>query len=198
MTPLQDASPENSAPTVASYDPALMEDLHRNIAFANAYRMELIKFLMAISAALLTFTVTFRPMLETVQWAWAMWASWSGLALSMVGGMVNMMGWDRFYMSYRDVDYKVGKSKGRIEAVKQGKEKRRKIDLWRKTGMWVQYVCFAVGVIGAAGFAAANIDHVRKADDQATQINVGTPSNTRNIAPVGTVTTIPPAKGHDQ
>lgn len=195
--PPEDQSPADAAPAPVAYHPALMEDLHRNIASANSYRMELIKFSMAISAALLTFTVTFRPTLEIVQLGWVMWASWGALALSLVGGMANMMGWDRFYMSYRDVDYKEGKSLGRDNAQAKGKQQRAQINRWRRAAMWAQFVGFAVGVVGAAVFAAANIDQVRKADSKPAQVNLvcsRAPGNTVATA-AATAATVATAEG---
>src|SRR5277367_6612538 len=81
-----------------------IDALQRDIALANQYRLELIKLLMTLSAGILAFTVSFRPSLRDVQNGWLMWAGWIGLGVSMVGGMIHMLGWDRFYVSYRDYD----------------------------------------------------------------------------------------------
>jgi len=83
-----------------------IDALQRDIALANQYRLELIKLLMTLSAGILAFTVSFRPSLRDVQNGWLMWAGWIGLGVSMVGGMIHMLGWDRFYVSYRDYDTK--------------------------------------------------------------------------------------------
>lgn len=138
-----------------------IDALHRDIAFANSYRMELIKLLMTLSAALLAFTVTFRPDLKQVLYPKAMWVGWFGLALSMIGGMVHMHGWDRFYMTYRDFDHKFRNSPPPNGGKAQGEKKREQINGWRRVGMCCQFLGFAVGVIGVAIFAAANVDGKR-------------------------------------
>ena len=127
-----------------------IDALHRDIAFANQYRLELIKLLMTLSAAILAFTVSFRPSLRDVQSSWLMWTGWISLGVSIVGGMIHMHGWDRFYISFRDYEHR-GES---------GKAKRRQINLWRRAGMIAQFVGFAFGVLAVAAFAAANFANV--------------------------------------
>ena len=135
---------ESARPTI--------EAVHRDIELANRYRLELIKLIMTISAAVLAFTVSFRPSLRSVELPWLMWMGWIGLGASMVGGMIHMHGWDRYYVSYRDYDWR-----NRKEC---GKEKRRQINRWRDTGMFIQFAGFAVGVMAIALFAAENIANV--------------------------------------
>ena len=145
-----------TSPTVGGSPPVTpitnpsIDALHRDIAFANQYRLELIKLLMTLSAAILAFTVSFRPSLRDVQSSWLMWTGWLALGASMVGGMIHMHGWDRFYISFRNFEHR-GKS---------GKDKRRQINLWRRAGMIAQFVGFAVGVLAVAAFAAANLASV--------------------------------------
>ena len=127
-----------------------IEALHRDIALANQYRLELIKLLMTLCAGILAFTVSFRPSLRDVQSSWLMWSGWIGLGVSMVGGMIHMHGWDRFYISFRNFEHR-GKS---------GKDKRRQINRWRRVGMIAQFVGFALGVLAVALFAAANLGNV--------------------------------------
>lgn len=133
--------------------PPTIDAIHRDIGFANAYRLELLKQLMTISAALFAFTITFRPSLAIVQAAWSMWIGWGALCVSMVGGMVHMLGWDHFYKSYRDY-------KGDIAA---GDLARDRINLWRRPAMGCQFFGFAIGVAGVGYFAAANIDGTYRA-----------------------------------
>jgi hypothetical protein len=131
-----------------------IEAIQRDIALANTYRIELIKYLLAIAAALLAFTVTFRPTLWRVDLAWAMWCGWFGLGLSLIGGMFHMLGWDHYYKSYRDYDHK-----GKAQA---GKAARHSINQWRRSAMILQFGGFIIGVAGVALFAAANIDNAGK------------------------------------
>ena len=76
--------------------------LQTDVGFANKYRLELIKTSLTVAAALLAFTVTFRPNLSAPQCEWLMWVGWIGLGLSTLGAMGNMYGWEQFYISYRD------------------------------------------------------------------------------------------------
>jgi hypothetical protein len=131
---------------------ATIEAVHRDIALANQYRLELIKLVMTISGAILAFTVSFRPSLRQVEYPWLMWMGWIGLAASMVGGMLHMHGWDRFYLSYRDYDWK-----GKKEC---GRQQRAHINRWRKASMFLQFAGFAIGVMAIALFAAVNIGNV--------------------------------------
>lgn len=128
-----------------------IDALHRDIALANQYRLDLIKLLMTLSAALLAFTISFRPGVMQPRWEPLMWVGWLALGVSMVGGMVHMLGWDRFYTSYRNYDWR--------DHAEQGKTARAIINLWRRFAMLVQYFGFALGVLAIALFAAVNLDH---------------------------------------
>jgi hypothetical protein len=101
-----------------------IDAIQRDIALANTYRLELIKYLLAIAAALFAFTVTFRPSLSRVDLPWAMWLGWIGLGISMVGGIFHMLGWDHYYKSYRDHDWGHADSN---EGKRAGKAARRTI-----------------------------------------------------------------------
>jgi hypothetical protein len=147
----EDGFEERSAPVGLPNDrqPSI-QSVHANVEWANKYRLELIKLVMTLAAGILAFTVTFRPSLKQVEHPELMWIGWIGLGLSMVGGMVHMQGWDRYYISYRDFDWH-GKS---------GIDARKRINEWRRAGMILQYVGFAAGVIAIATFAAINIGNV--------------------------------------
>lgn len=143
-----------------------IDAIQRDITLANNYRIELIKYLLAIAAALFAFTVTFRPSLERVDVAWAMWLGWFGLGVSMIGGMFHMLGWDHFYKSYRDYDWKsAGSGSGKSE----GKAARDKINKWRRLAMFFQFGGFILGVASIGLFAGANIDNVRKPESTRQQ-----------------------------
>ncbi len=68
----------------------------------------------------------------------------------MVGGMIHMYGWDRFYVSYRDFEHRG----------QNGTDARHRINRWRRAGMVAQFIGFAVGVLAIGLFAAANIANV--------------------------------------
>ena len=129
-----------------------IESLHRDVALANQYRLELIKLVMTLATALLAFTVSFRPSLRAVNEPWLMWAGWIGLGVSILGGMVNMNGWDTFYISYRDYDWHSGPV--------DGKQTRVGITLGRRAGAFFQFAGFAGGVFAISFFAALNLANV--------------------------------------
>jgi hypothetical protein len=160
------ASPAAVAAAPAAGDGPTIESVHRDITFANQYRLELIKYLLAIAAALFAFTITFRPSLSRVDLGWAMWLGWAGLGASMIGGMFHMLGWDHYYKSYRDYDWKLRATPA--EAKAEGRAARKKINGWRRIALSFQFGGFIVGVIGVGLFAAANIDNVRKPDEPAS------------------------------
>jgi len=127
-----------------------IEALHRDIAFANQYRLELIKHLLTLATALLAFTVSFRPSLRVAEHEWLMYIGWIALGLSLIGGIFHMLGWDRFYISYHDFDYKD----------RDGKRPRKIIKIWRRYAMITQFSGFIIGVVCVALFAALNIHNM--------------------------------------
>src|SRR5271165_3915784 len=53
-----------------------IESVHKNVDLGNTYRMELLKQSLTIAAAILAFSVTFRPTLIKVDFPWLMWGGW--------------------------------------------------------------------------------------------------------------------------
>lgn len=123
--------------------------LQHDIERANIYRLELIKSMLAIATAVLAFTVSFRPTIINPDWVPLMWAGWLGLGFSIIGGLINMWGWERFYISYRDYDWKQKKD--------VGKRHRKKITAWRRIAMFIQFSCLVIGILSVACFTAENI-----------------------------------------
>jgi hypothetical protein len=150
-------APQERKPTI--------DAVHRDIALANQYRLELIKILLTMAAALFAFTVAFRPSLTQVDLNWAMWLGWFGLGASMIGGIFHMLGWDQYYKSYRDHDWKNPDPEA---GKREGKEARANINKWRRAAMVLQFAGFMLGVAGTGLFAGANIDNVRKPDGGST------------------------------
>ncbi len=127
-----------------------IEAVQTDIGFGNQFRLELIKLILTLSPALLAFTVAFRPKLSNPEWICLMWIGWIALGIATLGGMINMYGWERFYLSFRD--YK--------DDVPKGKIARKRITAWRRAGAVAQFAGFGVGVLALAIFAAVNIDNV--------------------------------------
>ncbi|THC43189.1 hypothetical protein [Massilia sp. Mn16-1_5] len=151
-------------------DQPTIDAIHRDIATANTYRLEWQKTILTTAAALFAFTVTFRPELASVQHMWSMWLGWGGLAVCMFGGIVNMVGWEHFYKSYQDWDWTYRDSFPPGVGKLRGKQARRRINRWRRAGMYCQFAGFVVGVVGIAIFAGTNLDSPkRKKDDQTVE-----------------------------
>jgi len=155
------------APATAHPREPTIEAVQRDIALANAYRMESIKVLLTIAAALFAFTVAFRPTLVRIEMPWMMWLGWVGLAVSMIGGVCHLIEWDRYYRSYRDHDW--GDEAVPLEdRKKDGRAARKKINSRRKLAMRAQFGGFCVGVAAVGLFAAVNIDNGPKSPASAT------------------------------
>lgn len=127
--------------------------LHTDVGFGNQYRLELIKTTLTVAVALLAFTVSFRPTLADPSAVWLIWVGWIALGLSSTGAMVNMYGWERIYISYRD--YRGDRT--------SGEKYRERTTVWRRIGMAAQFGGFAVGVLSIAVFSAINLDKVQAA-----------------------------------
>jgi hypothetical protein len=81
-----------------------------------------------------------------------MWSAWIALGVSSSCGMLHLLLWSYFYISYRDHDWK--------GEFKDGKDKRDQITAVRKVVMFFQFAGFAVGVLGVAFFATFNFNNV--------------------------------------
>ncbi|MEL7642326.1 MAG: hypothetical protein AAGU21_22040 [Solidesulfovibrio sp.] len=127
-----------------------IESVHRDVGFANQYRLELIKHMMTLAAALLAFTISFRPSLKTAEHELLMFIGWIALGLSLMSGIFHMLGWDRYYISFRDYDFHD----------LDGEKPRKSISKWRRTAMILQFSGFIIGVGCISFFAAFNIQNM--------------------------------------
>jgi hypothetical protein len=166
-------------------DKPTIDAIHRDIALANTYRLEWQKTILTISAALFAFTVTFRPELAVVQKMWSMWTGWCGLAVCMFGGIVNMVGWEHFYKSYRDWDWTYRDSSPPDSGKVLGEKARRVINRWRTAGMVCQFAGFIVGVSAIGLFAASNLDSPKRkgGDTPSEQIQQASPPQVHGVEP---------------
>lgn len=133
-----------------------IESVHRDVGFALGFRIEGIKYSLAIATALLAFTVSFRPTLKAVQDEWMMLAAWLMLGLSIAGGLVNLHGWDRFFISYRDYDFASRKD---VTKVGRGKPERKRITRYRRLATAGQWVGLFAGVLLIAIFTWLNFNN---------------------------------------
>jgi hypothetical protein len=128
-----------------------------NLGFANTYRLELNKQIVAISTALFAFTVAFftpnsvsaHAAQMTAALRWLAWAGWTFLGLAIFSGLAQMELWERFYMTYRDYD-----NRGQKDV---GIAKRRPLTICRRVAKGVQYFAFAVGGCCIGVFAALRL-----------------------------------------
>lgn len=128
-----------------------LEAIHRDVDFANRYRLEFIKHCMSLAAAVFVFTVAFIkdivPSSTAPQHKWLIALAWGAMIVSLLGGLGHLAGWDRYYISYRDYS----------EDEAKGDAKRRLINRLRRIGMTLQLLGFAVGLGGIAVFCLLNL-----------------------------------------
>lgn len=134
----------NTAGTPGTPQPTrTLEDVHRDVAFANQYRLEFIKHTMSLATAVLVFTVSFvkdvLPAGAAPESTAYIGYGWFAMVVSLIGGLAHMIGWDRYYISYRDYDYH-----GKIE---EGRTVRDRINFWRRTAMFFQILGFIFGLV---------------------------------------------------
>ncbi len=142
--------------------PPSHEEAHRDIALGNSYRMELIKLVLTLAAGLFAFSVAFQPATLPNVDVSNLRLGWYLLAISMAGGMGNLYGWERFYLSYRDFDLK-GDLAG-------GKKYRKTVTMLRRIAMVAQFSGFLFGAVLIGHFTAENI-----------KVSVQTSVSTQNV-----------------
>ncbi|HYC58990.1 MAG TPA: hypothetical protein VEK79_05425 [Thermoanaerobaculia bacterium] len=127
-----------------------LEDLHRDITFANQYRLEFIKHTMSLAAAVFVFTLTFKQNIIGTGPAYGVtyaFSSWLAMIVSLMGGLAQLSGWDRYYMTWRDYEWRD----------QSGQDARRTITAWRRFGLVVQIGFFITGLVLMAIFCALNM-----------------------------------------
>lgn len=142
-----DNDPEVMTPCLSS--------VQQDIGFANSYRLESIKLLIAVAAALFAFTVSFpvtNRVDATIVFGPLAWISWASLGLSMLSGWLHLWMWELFYISYHDFDW-TKKTQG------AGDEYRKKITGRRRFLQFFQVVSFFIGVLAVGVFATLNTSY---------------------------------------
>lgn len=129
--------------------------VHKDIALGNSYRIELDKLLLTLATALFAFSASFVPTLKSVGFQGWMVLGWSCLALSMGGGVIELYGWERFYLSYRDFDFKGRGPEGVLA--------RKRITAWRTGARAIQIGGFVGGALALGVFYSSNFIHIKLA-----------------------------------
>lgn len=127
-----------------------VETRHRDIQFGNAFRIEYIKTLLALSSAILTFSVTFMKDFvgeetSTASWKLALLSGWLLLLVSAVAGVLNLRYWAWYFISW-----------GRSMTSNEEKEWREIISKKRKFTEQVQIYAFIIGMTMLVIFAIKN------------------------------------------
>ena len=138
---------------MADHDPGTpdIEIVHKDIALGNSYRLELSKSLLALSTGLFAFTIAFPPAISVGTDITLLRVGWLCLAASMAGGLGNLYGWEKFYLTYRDYDFKGLSSAGKCV--------RRKITFLRRLARAAQFLGFLLGAFAIGWFTADNIQY---------------------------------------
>jgi hypothetical protein len=128
-----------------------IDTVHKDIALGNQWRLELDKTLLALVSALFAFTIAFPPSLQSATHEIFLRVGWGALVASMIGGLVEFHGWERFYLTYRDYEFHG----------KDGRATRRIITLCRRIGRVLFMGGFIIGAAAIGWFAIENLPHVR-------------------------------------
>lgn len=125
-----------------------LEDIHRDVDFANRYRLEYIKHLMSIAAGIFVVSIAFIKDFvgdyKTAIFKIPLIIGWAFLILSIAAGIFHMKCWDRFYISYR-------------KSFDEGARRRKVINVYRTIAETSQIVFFILGLILIFAFSVANL-----------------------------------------
>ena len=147
ISPVDDSSQEDRI--ARKHRPPTYEEVHRDIALGNSYRMEFSKLLLALALGLFAFSVTFEPATFPNVDIFILKLGWCALAISMAGGIGNLFVWEKFYLSYRDYDFK--------DKNKEGKEYRARIIIFKDVARSLQVAGFFSGALLIGCFISENI-----------------------------------------
>lgn len=133
-----------------SREPRTLEAIHRDVDFANRYRLEFIKHCMSLAAAVFVFTVTFIKEIvpdAQAEHKWLIAVSWSAMIVSLLAGLGHLARWDRYFISHRDHRYNRAR----------GDQVRARITFWGRIVMALQLLGFFVGLAAVAAFCFLNL-----------------------------------------
>jgi hypothetical protein len=138
-------------PNVETPEPYTRTHAHTDIGFANSYRLEYIKHLIAVSTGVFVFSVTFMKdllggLVPDGAGKVMLITGWGFLTVSILAGVAHMRYWARYYISW-----------GLHPNDKKGEVGRRQIDLRRRTVEIIQVSCFALGIIMLFVFSSWNL-----------------------------------------
>lgn len=125
-----------------------LEDVHRDVAFANTYRLEYIKHLMSIAAGIFVISIAFIKDFvgdyDKAVFKSGLVSGWAFLILSIVAGIFHMKCWDRFYISYR-------------KNFEEGLKRRKVINKYRTIAEFCQITFFILAIVMIFAFSVVNL-----------------------------------------
>src|SRR5262249_23463874 len=135
---------------VEEKDQRTLSEKHKDIEFSNQYRIEYIKHLITIAAAIFAFTLTFlkdifeKP-LSSVIYNPILIMGWLLLIVSLMGGIAQMRLWASYYVSWARSLYN-----------EEEKKWRDTVDRRRLRFEYLQIYSFFVGLILLLMFSSLN------------------------------------------
>ncbi len=132
-------------------DERTLSDVHRDVDFANRYRLEYIKHLISVAAALFLLSVAFMKDVLGVNSSQAHFKVFLGLAwlfliVSTIAGIFHLRSWAEFYITY----LKPFKDK-------EANKRRRVINYRRKVFENCQLIFFGLSLLCFLIFAVRNL-----------------------------------------
>ena len=146
-------------------DAQRLDIVHKDIALANTYRLEMSKLLLTLAVALFAVSVAFQPGTVPVGDIRSLSFAWYALAVSVAGGIGNLYGWERFYISYRDYDLKNLREKG--------KEYRDCITPLRRIARFLQIAGLLTGAILMGQYTTGRLEHLAGKTTTGSEVTIG-------------------------
>jgi uncharacterized protein YqhQ len=132
-------------------DERTLSEKHKDIEFSNQYRIEYIKHLITIAAAIFAFTLTFlkdilgKP-LSSVSYKPVLILGWLSLIVSLMAGIAQMRLWASYYVSWAKSFYD-----------EEEKKWRNTVNKRRLRFEYLQIYSFFIGLMLLLIFSSLNI-----------------------------------------
>lgn len=126
----------------------VLKDIDRSID----YRKKYYEYSVTVATALLAFSISFPPTLTAVHYVILVKVAWVALGISILCGVTLHFAWSKFFISFRDLDNRNRRDKGKVN--------RRRWTFFRRAMELLQFVCLLIGVMGMSIFAGVNYQYV--------------------------------------